>query len=101
STFVSPTTILTRSATRNHKLHRGIADSGASTVTFPLSTFGSYPSSRTSFATIASNPIALVAINVTVFVMLYSSLFHITLKLKKPTLQCMLSARFLQIILDQ
>src|SRR5699024_2042801 len=62
----SPMTNFTRSATRSHKLQRGIAEIGASKTTFPLSTVGSYPKSRTSFATSDSKPIALVAINFTV-----------------------------------
>src|SRR5699024_1067110 len=60
-----PTTSFSRSATRNHNLLRGIADTGPSYITFLFSTVVSYPKLFTSLATTDSKPMAAVAINVT------------------------------------
>src|SRR5699024_12579606 len=76
----SPTSNFRRSAVRNHKLQRGIADIGALKRTLPFSTSTGYPICLTSFATIDSKPIAAVAINVIVVVIyLFLSLFKIKL----------------------
>src|SRR5699024_270909 len=76
----SPTSNFRRSAVRNHKLQRGIADIGALKRTLPFSTSTGYPICLTSFATIDSKPIAAVAINVIVVVIfLILSLFKIKL----------------------
>lgn len=60
----SATFSFTRSAVLSHKFARQIASSSPSNVTFPFSTLHVYPKLRTSDATIASIPIAAVAINV-------------------------------------